>query len=100
MEGINLLSLWEFKVPNFWKSECFFFISIFIIIIIIIIIIVIIIIIIITSNIGKSNYCNYFILYKASNLNLEIIWSKRLALPSFFSAAYLFDKVTVHGCPL
>ena len=53
MEGINLLSLWEFKVPNFWKSECFFFISIFIIIIIIIII-VIIIIIIITSNIGKS----------------------------------------------
>ena len=53
MEGINLLSLWEFKDPNFWKSECFFLISIFIIIIIIIII-VIIIIIIITSNIGKS----------------------------------------------
>ena len=48
MEGINLLILWEFKVPNYWESECFF------IIIIIIIIIVIIIIIIITSNTGKS----------------------------------------------
>ena len=47
MEGINLLILWEFKVPNYWESECF-------LIIIIIIIIVIIIIIIITSNTGKS----------------------------------------------
>ena len=52
MEGINLLSLWEFKVPKFLKVRVFFFISIFIIIIIIFI--VIIIIIIITSNIGKS----------------------------------------------
>ena len=50
MEGINLLILWEFKVANYWESECFFII----IIIIIIIIIVIIIIIIITSNTGKS----------------------------------------------
>ena len=48
MEGIDLLILGEFKVPNYWKSDCFFFLFS------VIIIIVIIIIIIITRDTGKS----------------------------------------------
>ena len=45
------------------------------------IIIFIIIIIIITSDTGIKVNFNYFTLYKASSLNLKIIWSKRV---SFF----------------
>ena len=40
----------------------------------------------------KVNY-NYFTLYKASRLNLKIIWSKRVF--SFFGAAYLYDEVII-----
>ena len=47
----------------------------------IIIFIIIIIIIIITSDTGIKVNFNYFTLYKASSLNLKIIWSKRV---SFF----------------
>ena len=66
-----------------------------VLVVVIVTIIVIIIIIIITSYNGKSNY-NYFTLYKASSLNLK----KGSAFSSFFSATYLYDEVTVRGCPL
>ena len=59
-----------------------------------IITITIIIIITTTSDTGKSiNYYIYLTLYKASCLNLEIIWLKRV---SFLK----YDKVTVQGGPL
>ena len=50
MEGINLLILSEFKVPNYWKSECFFIIIIYFKLLLLFAIIIIII----TSNTGKS----------------------------------------------
>ena len=34
------------------------------------------------------------------SLNLKIFWSKGLAFSSFFGVAYLYDEVTVRGCPL
>ena len=66
-----------------------------VVLVVVIVTIIVIIIIIITSYNGKSNY-NYFTLYKASSLNLK----KGSAFSSFFSATYLYDEVTVRGCPL
>ena len=47
----------------------------------------------------KVNY-NHFTLYKASSLNHEIIWSKRVYLAFFFfDAANFYNEVTVPACP-
>ena len=65
------------------------------VVVVVVVVIIVIVIVIITSCNGKSNY-NYFTPYKASSLNLK----KGFAFSSFFSATYLYDEVTVRGCPL
>ena len=45
--------------------------------------IIVVVVIIVTSLLVKVNY-NYFTLYKASSLNLKIIWSKRVSFFVFF----------------
>ena len=92
---MDLLHLLHLLLAPQVQSVVLIVIIIIIIIIVVVVVIIVIVIVIITSCNGKSNY-NYFTPYKASSLNLK----KGFAFSSFFSATYLYDEVTVRGCPL